>query len=380
MITALKNIPIYMPHWLKGDMKVLFLVPYPTEGASNRVRVEQFLPYLSREGAAYRVRPFMNRRFFRILYEPRRYLEKMAWFGICTVNRVFDLVRAIGYDIVFIHREAYPLGGAFFEYILYRMGKKLIFDFDDTIFLPNTSKENIYIERFKNPDKTAKIIALSSYVIAGNRYLGDFASRFNKNVIIIPSCVDINNYYPRSKGADDKKIFIGWSGSNTTRSFLYDLEDVFEEISRRYDNVTFKFIGANYSSDRVKKVIDKKWSLEDEAGDVQSFDIGIMPMPDNEWTRGKCGFKILLYMACGVPVVSSPVGVNTEIIEDGVNGFLADTKEEWVEKLSGLIEDGPLRRRIGAAGAQTVKERYSVGQCARYFIEVLKSVHNLERS
>lgn len=352
-------------------MKVLFLVPYTTDGASNRVRVEQYLPYLEREGITYRMRPFTNNRFFRILYEPRRYAEKAFWFVICSINRILDLLRALKYDVIFIHREAYPFGGPFFESILRKMRKPIVFDFDDAIFLPNTSRENVYIERLKNPDKTARIIANSAHVIAGNRYLGDFALKFNRNVTIIPSCADTERYRPQPEKPDSKSIVIGWVGSATTRNFLYELKDVFEEIARRYDNAVFKFVGARFPAGSIRNIANRTWSLESEADEIQSFDIGIMPMPDNEWTRGKCGFKIILYMACGLPVVSSPVGVNKEIIREGVNGFLAGTNDEWIEKLSKLIEEPELRKSLGMSGRRTVEEAYSIRRYAPNFIKVL---------
>jgi glycosyltransferase involved in cell wall biosynthesis len=351
-------------------MKILFLVPYPTEGASNRIRVEQFVPYLTEAGYRCRIRPFATKRFFRILYDDRRYVEKAFWFLICTLNRMCDLVRALRYDLVFIHREAYPFGGPFFERILSFMKKKIVFDFDDAIFLPNTSRTNIYIERFKSPGKTAEIIGMSRHVIAGNGYLANFASRFNKDVVVIPSSADTDAYCPRPRTGTREGVVIGWVGSKTTVNFLNDMEDVFREISARFRNVTFKFIGARYSREGLN-VINVPWSLEGEASEIRDLDIGIMPMPDNDWTRGKCGFKIILYMACGLAIVSSPVGVNKEIIKDGKNGALAASKDEWVKKLSALIEDGDLRRRLGKEGRRTVEEYYSVKRNAPQFIKVI---------
>lgn len=359
-------------------MKILFLVPYPTEGASNRVRVEQYIPYLESKGFFCKVRPFVNREFYRILYFRRRYLQKAFWFILCTVNRLFDIARAIGYDIIFIHREAYPFGGPILESLFSRMGKTIIFDFDDAIFLTNTSRENIYIERFKNPAKTSKIIEMSALVIAGNEYLKDYALKYNRNVIVIPSCVDTERLCPSLSRDDKDEIIIGWIGSNTTKEFLYDIEDVFIELSRRHSNFKIKIVGANFYSAVLNPIIiNKEWSLDDEAREIQSFDIGIMPMPDNEWTKGKCGFKALLYMACGKPVVASPVGVNLDIVDDGITGFFARGKDEWVAKLSTLIKDKELRRKMGSAGREKVVEKYSMNSAALIFYNALKKINTV---
>jgi len=356
-------------------MKILFLVPYPTEGASNRVRVEQFIPYLNSRGVITKVRPFINKRFYNILYRRGALLEKILWFFTCTVNRKLDLLRALFYDIIFIHREAYPFGGSMIESILYRMGKKIVFDFDDAIFLPNTSKENKYIDWLKNPGKVVKIIRMSKLVIAGNSYLKNFASKYNDNVIVIPSSLDTDLYKPARPDDIKTGVTIGWIGSVTTQEFLADIEGALTDLSGRYKDLAMKVVGSRFSSPKLTNIVNKEWSLADEVADIQSFDIGIMPVPDNEWARGKCGFKAILYMACGIPVVASPVGVNKEIIDDMVTGLFARTKEEWVKALTMLIENKELRRSMGEKGRKKAIERYSLTYTAPLFYEGLKDIY-----
>lgn len=352
-------------------MKVLFLVPYPTEGASNRVRVEQFIPYLNARGVITRVRPFVNRPFYRILYRKGAYLRKAFWFLICTANRKLDILRAVFYDIVFIHREAYPFFGPVIETILCRMGKPIIFDFDDAVFLPNTSKENRYIDRFKKPGKIAGIIKMSRLVIAGNDYLKDFALRYNSDVVVIPSCLDTDLYRPSEHGKTKDTVTIGWVGSITTQEFLRDIEDALAKVFMRHKNIIIKVIGGEFHSRKMTNIVNKRWSLADEVADIQDFDIGIMPVPDIEWAKGKCGFKAILYMSCGIPVVASPVGVTPEIVDDGVTGFLAGTNEEWIEKLSVLIEDGVLRRSMGSKGRSKAVAKYSLHYSAPLLYECI---------
>jgi len=357
-------------------LKVLFLVPYPHEGGSNRIRVEQYFPYLKIAGVRYGLRPFISKNFYRILYQERHYILKFTYFIFSTINRFIDIFRAYNYDIIFIHREAYPLGPCFIEYILSKVfKKKLIYDFDDAIFLPNVSDSNKFIKLFKWHKKIISIIKLSNFIIAGNSYLKDFALKFNKQVTIIPSSVDTQTYFPQPEKAKKEKVVIGWIGSNTTVEYLNLIRGVFGKLLQRYANLEFCIVGGDFKTDKIKNITSKKWSLEDEKEILSNFDVGIAPMSNNEWAKGKCGFKAILYMSMAIPCVCSPVGVNREIIKDGINGFLADREEEWIEKLSALIENPQLRKKFGFSGKQTVEEKYSIRVNAPKFLGVIKEVY-----
>lgn len=355
-------------------MRVLFLVPYSTEGASNRYRVEQYKPYLEKEGIAYSISPFWSSCAYKTLYKNGHYLRKIFFFICGTVSRVFDTLRIFKYDIVFIHREAYPIGGAFFETIISGLKKPIIFDFDDAIFLPASSRPNNFIEKFKNPNKVASIIKKSSYVISGNYFLSNFSLRYNPSVAIIPTPIDTDKYYPVAK-SQSEKITIGWIGSATTLDFINPMKEILISLSKQSNNVIFKVVGGEFAVDGLSWVFSKPWSQEEEIKDLKSFDIGIMPMPDNDWTNGKCAFKAILYMSMGIPCVCSPVGMNKGIIIDGVNGFLANSAEEWIEKLLRLISDSELRKKLGSAGRRTVEEKYSLKVNAPKFIAVLNKVY-----
>jgi len=351
-------------------MNILFWLPYPTEGASNRYRVEQYLPYLDKSGIKYTLHSFWSSAAYRVLYKEGYQLKKAYYFLLGAISRISDLINISQYDAVFIHREAFPIGGAFFEAILHKLGKPFIFDFDDAIFLSSTSKPNSFIERLKNPNKTISIIRFSDHVIAGNSYLANFALGYNRSVSVIPTAIDTDKYQPALKKAN-KKIIIGWIGSVTTIDFLYMLRNVFIQLSERFHNVVFKIVGPDFSLPGLSNIVNKPWKLEEEIEDLGTFDIGIMPMPDNKWTRGKCGFKAILYMSLGIPCVCSPIGVNTQIV-DGINGFLAVTEEEWLHKLSLLIKSPELRKEVGQAGRKTMEERYSVRVNAPKFLEIIQ--------
>ena len=355
-------------------MNILFWVPYPTEGASNRYRVEQYLPCLRDAGASYCLHPFWTSSGYRILYKRGNILKKIYYFILGTFSRLLDLLCISRYDIVFIHREAYPLGPAFFENILHVIGKRTIFDFDDAIFLQANSHQNSFVKILKCPGKIKSIIKSSSYTIAGNNYLADFSRHFSDKVKVIPTSVDTDKFFPGTGTEQKKYIVIGWIGSGTTIEFVKMISGVIIRLSKKYNNIVFKTIGGSFKMDGYNNLVSKPWSLEEETEDLRSFDIGIMPMDDNAWTRGKCGFKAILYMSMGIPSVCSPVGVNKEIITDGVNGFLAADEDEWVGKISMLIEDSGLRMRMGLSGRKTVEEKYSVKANVPAFLNIINQV------
>lgn len=357
-------------------MKVLFVVPYPINTAPcQRFRFEQYLDIFKREGIYFTVAPFISLPLHKIIYKKGMYFKKTFYIFYCFLKRFLTLLRSFKYDTIFIHREACPFGITLFESFFKLTGKKIIYDFDDAIYLPNVSKANRIARLFKNENKTKKIIALSNVVITGNGYLKDYASRFNKNVIVIATTIDTDKYIlikkPRLK---DTPLCVGWSGSYTTVQHFMLLRDVLAKIAARF-NIRIKVIGApsDFSLNGVALIV-KEWDIKKEVEELSTFDIGVMPLPDDEWGRGKCGLKALQYMALGIPVVCSPVGVNKEIIEDRVNGFLASSDEEWIEKISRLVEHPELREKMGMAGRITVEEKFSVKRNAPMYFEVIKSM------
>jgi glycosyltransferase involved in cell wall biosynthesis len=283
-------------------------------------------------------------------------LQKVIFATNGIKRRIDDFRNLSRYDLVFIQKEALPFGTTIIEK-LFSSKKPVIYDFDDAVYLMNPSKTSL-IPFLRTPSKIATIIKLSECVIAGNQYLADYATKYNCDVHIIPTCIDTDYYIPKHKREERKRIVIGWIGSQSTISYLVDIKGVLKKLCRKYD-VIFKIV-ANAEIDLNIETEFKTWRLRDELVDLRSFDIGIMPLPNNEWTRSKCGYKIIQYMAVGKSVVASPVGVNKEIINDGVNGFLAKNENEWKEKLSVLIEDYDLRKKISVAGRQVVEDRYSL--------------------
>jgi glycosyltransferase involved in cell wall biosynthesis len=356
MITSHRRAPV---------RRVLALSPIPEEGAGCRFRISQYIPYLESAGYKVTLRPFFTPDFFRLVYRPGHYGRKIAAFAGLALGRLRSLRGASKYDLVFIYREAFPVGPPLIEWWLSRPGRPpIVYDFDDAVFLPNVSDANRFIVSLKWVRKIPEILRGSSLVIAGNDYLAQFARAHNPAVVTIPTCVDTDRFVPRSGLRGDGPLVVGWIGSPTTAAYLSMLGDVFSRLRAETPfEVKVSGAGSDVAFDGVP-VRNVPWSLADEVSLFNTCDVGVYPLTDDEWAKGKCGFKAIQFMACGVPVVASAVGVNREIIQDGVNGFLATTPVEWESKLRRLLADPALRARFAEAGRRTVEERYSLRVCA----------------
>jgi glycosyltransferase involved in cell wall biosynthesis len=357
-------------------MKVLFIVPYPTEGPSNRYRVEQYLPYLKEHGVQYSLRPFVSSDFFKVLYKKGNHAKKILYFLIASVKRISDLINSAKYDLIFIHIESFPFGGALFERLVTSLNKPVIYDFEDAVYLHNFRDNNKFINYLRCPEKFYKIISLSKRVIVCNKFMKDFVLPFNNNVTVIPTSIDTDKFTLKESPQEVKRPVIGWIGSPTTFYCLESLSKVFERLAEKYD-FSLKLIGGKKDY-RIKgvAVTSSEWALARDVEDFQSLDIGVYPLPNDERAMAKTPFKTVQYMSVGVPAVVSRVGGNTEMIQDGVNGFLASKEEEWFEKLSLLIKNPELRRKIGLAGRKTVEQRYSVKVNAPKFIDIIQKVYS----
>ena len=359
--------------------KVLFIASHRAGRApGQRFRLEQYFDFLEQNGYRCDLSYIISERDDRYLYKQGYYFHKFLILLKSVFKRYKDLRRANQYDIIFIHREAFLIGSTFFEKRFRKSKAKIVFDFDDSIFLRDTSDANKKFEWLKDPAKTAKIIAMSDMVFAGNQYLADYALKYNRNVKIIPTAINTTDVHKKSALVkNDDRICIGWTGSITTiKHFEYAIP-VLKKLKEKYkERIVIKLIGDDKYENKELGIKGIAWNKENEIQELSSFDIGIMPLPNDDWSKGKCGFKGLQYMALEIPPVMSPVGVNSEIIQDGINGFLADKEEEWIQKISLLIESKDLREKMGKAGRKTVVEKYSTesqkGNYLKYFNELLK--------
>ncbi|HMK25866.1 MAG TPA: glycosyltransferase family 4 protein [Chitinophagaceae bacterium] len=342
--------------------KVLIICLHRTNRSpGQRYRYEQYIPFLEKNGYRFDISNLLNEKEDAFFYSKGNYFRKLTIFLKTWILRIRDWGRMNKYDIIFIYRDALVTGSTFFEKRFSRSKAKVIYDFDDAIWIQKVSEGNKRLAFLKNPAKTKKIIGLCDLVFAGNRFLADYALQFNKNVVIIPSTIDINVYNKKEIKASKDKVCIGWTGSSTTIRHYIMAIPVLKKIKEKYgDSVEFKIIGdENYYCAELD-TRGERWTAETEVKDLSQLDIGIMPLPDDEWEKGKCGMKGLQYMGLGIPAVMSPVGANLEIIQHGINGYLPNTENEWVDVLSNLIENKELRERIGKASRQTVIDKYSV--------------------
>jgi glycosyltransferase involved in cell wall biosynthesis len=363
-------------------IKICALMPYPFDTTpSQRFRIEQWQPYLENENIQLDYYSFINKELNETLYKEGQTFAKISHLSIALLRRFSHVFAVRNYDLVFIHRGVSIIGPAFLERIVKVMGIPIIYDFDDSIFMADSSNVNRLFSWTKFVGKVKRICRLSSSVTVGNSYLSEYAKQYNDNVYIIPTSIDTEHYQPLKDGKNENgRVVVGWTGSSTSQYHLEAFEPTLAQLLKKRDDVEIRVISNREPEFKEIPYTWREWSPETEVKEISEIEIGIMPTPDDEWSRGKCALKALQYMALGIPAICTDMGANRDVIEQGKNGFLAKGQEEWLKYFDMLIEDKTLRNNLGDEARNTVVEKYSMEKCAELFADVarktIKDYHN----
>jgi glycosyltransferase involved in cell wall biosynthesis len=353
--------------------RILFLVPYPEGRApSQRFRFEQYLPALKQAGYFYQLKPFLTEAAWKILYKPGNVGSKVSSIISGLGRRVGILFRVHTYDFIFIHREAAPIGPPLIEWLIAKIfHKKIIYDFDDAIWLTNTSQVNYLAANFKWHHKVASICQWAYKNSCGNKYLAAYAQEFNLSTIVNPTTIDTEHLHNRVRDqAAPGKLVIGWTGTHSTLKYLDQLVPVLVQLEAEGLDFEFRVISNQPPELPLRSLVFVPWRKDTEIADLLAFHVGLMPLEDDLWAKGKCAFKALQYMALGIPPLVSPVGMNTEVVQNDYNGYVCATAADWEARLRQLLANPGLRQHLGLAARATVVERYSVQANTANFLQL----------
>lgn len=341
--------------------KVLVLLPYPPGRApSQRFRIEHFLPILEESGHHVEVQSFLDPAGWEILYQPGRVLQKSLGLLRGFSRRYSLLLRLHHFDLVWVHRETAPLGLPLLAFLIMKVWRKrVIFEFDDAVWLPNVSHSNRFFG-FLKPHRNARYLMRNSYCnVGGNRWLVEQAQKYHPHAVLLPTVVDTEKAHAMSQNQEVEQAVVGWTGSHSTLPYLADLAPLLREVHAR---IPFRLIViSDLAPDfDFPDLVHIPWRKSTEVQDLMNMHIGLMPLPNEPWALGKCAFKLVQYMSLGIVPLASAVGANKDIVKHRENGLLVDRPEEWVNSLIHLLEDHAFRIGLSAGCRPLIQEQYSV--------------------
>ncbi len=351
--------------------KILLLSRYDNLGASSRYRSYQYIPYLCKEGIEITAAPLFDNDYIKDLYVDRK--KNILKVLRVYVKRIINLYHVRNFDVIWIEKEALPWVPGWIERKLGLTKATYIVDYDDAIF-HRYDQHHFKLIRWILGKKIDRIMRYAAFVLVGNGYLLERAKKAGaKRVEVLPTVIDLEKY--PSNFFNDNNIFtIGWIGTPITSHYLKLVIPALEEFCKK-NTARLVLIGAKRDSLPTNMPVKYvSWSEETETKEIQKFDVGIMPLPDNSWERGKCGFKLIQYMACGKPVIGSPVGVNKKIIKHGINGYQARNIDEWIWAINKLKNDPKLRHKMGKAGRKIVEKNYCLQVTAPKLLKILENL------
>jgi glycosyltransferase involved in cell wall biosynthesis len=341
--------------------KILVLCPSP-EGTNpgQRLKYEQYFQSWRDAGYDVTVASFQTQRFWDIIYKTGFVVEKILWTVVGYLRRVRDLFRIPFYDGLYIYMAVTPFGPPFFEWLVHKLNPRIIFDIEDMAFMTHTSAANKWIAKLKGSRKYIFLMKHARFVITSTPSLSEYVAQYNKKVNDITATFNTDRFTNVPEYVKRDVTIIGWTGSHSTIPYLHILDDVFRKVAALRSIKIRVISNAHYECKGVN-VENVKWTEEKEVWDLHQMDIGVYPVPKEEWVLGKSGCKAITYMSVGLPAVSTAYGnVVKKVVDNGVNGFLADNEDEWVELLIKLIDDVELRRQTGMAGREKVVNEFSI--------------------
>jgi glycosyltransferase involved in cell wall biosynthesis len=360
-------------------VNILALTKYPYEGPSSRYRFYNYRACFEKQGIEMRIKPFFSKAYFvssgmmRILVVLAAYLRRLG--VVCTL-----LLFPRRYDLLLVEYELFPYFPAWFEYLLHKRGVKYIVDYDDAIFHKYDMSNNLLIKRVLQK-KIAKVMGYAEHVIVCNSYLETYAKKYNAHTFRLPTVVLLDTYKEQMQAfqKEEDVFVVGWVGSRTTSIYVLEILPAIKRFVEVYPAVRFDLLGFDrslLSREEAQKchinIID--WNEESEIAHILAFDVGIMPLVDDAWSRGKCGFKLVQYMSCKKPVIASPVGMNCSLVKEGENGLLVKTTDEWFEAFERLYLDETLRVKMGENNYAKIEDDYHHGKNCQKYGELLKAV------
>lgn len=347
-------------------MKILYLTKYSAKGPSSRMRVYQYLNGLEQLGYTCKVSPLFDDAYLDFLYKNER-LPKFYFFKR-FLGRILDCFRVFKYDVVWVQAEVIPYFPAIVEKIYSLLNIKFIVEYDDAIFHNYDKKFNLFGNKIEN------VMRYSDLVVAGNKYIKERAvSVGQENVVIVPTAVQLSKYSLQVKKSYEKRLVIGWIGTPNTYRHL-ELLSFLDNHETLADQIKFVLIGAGSSPFVNIDVELLAWSEVDEGKQLQDIDIGVMPLPNSPFEKGKCSYKLIQYMAAGKPVIASPVGMNNDVVINGENGFLCHDNDDWIVAINYFLENRAAIPSMGNIARNLVIEKYSTDATINTLNSILKGL------
>lgn len=366
---------IGIPRAGRRRQKVLIVCPYPKGGApGQRFRFEQYLDILRDAGIDTEIAPFLSADVVKFLYKPGYYARKMAGVIAGFMRRCALMFRIFRYDYIFIFREASPIGPPLFEALMFLTRRRVIYDFDDAIFIPQYSKSNPIVGALRCSSKVSFISRHSQKVSVCNPFLVDWVSQRNPRVFLVPTTIDGSSHRPLKADRDRSgRIIIGWTGSHSTAKYLELVHPALLELQKKYDFEFRVICDHDPGFPQLKNYRFVPWRLESEVEDLATFDIGLMPVPDGAWEKGKVGFKAIQYSALEIAPVVSSTGSGREVVVEGETGLVVDnTFSAWHGALESLLARRDLIKKYGSAAREHILRHYSVASTAPTYIRLFQ--------